>query len=395
MFSSRVIKYFESLKTPFYYYDMGLLQKTLFAIKEAADLYNFHLHYALKANANNRILQEISNFGFGADCVSGNEIQSSLNNGFPTDKIVFAGVGKTDEEIEFAINSNIFSINCESVQELEVINSIAKKLNKTVRIALRINPDVDAETHSKITTGLKFNKFGISLNDLKYTIKNIETFQNLNIEGLHFHIGSQITNLNVFRNLCKAVNNVYSLTIEQGLQIKHINLGGGLGIDYQNPDTQIPDFATYFKIFKTNLEIPENIDIHFEPGRSIVGQCGFLISKILYSKTEEENKTLIVDAGFTELLRPALYDANHKIVNLSSLNTPEMYDIAGPICETSDYFGRSIELPKSKRGDLIGIYSTGAYGEVMASQYNLRTLVSKHYSDEIFKLYKRKKQIVV
>lgn len=383
MLNQQEINYFEKVKTPFYFYDMGLLQKSLFAIKDAVDLYNFHLHYAVKANANERILRIIKGFGLGADCVSGNEIQTALNNGFSPHQIVFAGVGKTDDEIELAINSNIFSINCESVQELEVINSIAKKLNKTVRIALRINPNVDALTHSKITTGLKFNKFGISLNDVKFIIENINSYENLLIEGLHFHIGSQITNLDVYKNLCKVVNDTFSYFNSQGVTIKHINLGGGLGINYQNPESQIPDFLSYFEIFKDNLNVPENVDLHFEPGRSIVGQCGYLISRILYSKTEENNNTLIIDAGFTELLRPALYDANHKIVNLSSRNKTEIYDIAGPICETSDYFGRAIELPLSKRGDLIGIYSTGAYGEVMASQYNLRSLVSKYYSDGI------------
>ncbi|NOQ26080.1 MAG: diaminopimelate decarboxylase [Bacteroidales bacterium] len=383
MLNQQEINYFEKVKTPFYFYDMGLLQKSLFAIKDAADLYNFHLHYAVKANANERILRTIKGFGLGADCVSGNEIQTALNNGFSPHQIVFAGVGKTDDEIELAINSNIFSINCESVQELEVINSIAKKLNKRVRIALRINPNVDALTHSKITTGLKFNKFGISLIDVKFIIENINSYENLFIEGLHFHIGSQITILDVYKKLCKVVNDTFSYFTSQGVRIKHINLGGGLGINYQNPESQIPNFLSYFEIFKDNLNVPENVDLHFEPGRSIVGQCGYLISKILYSKTEGNNNTLIIDAGFTELLRPALYDANHKIVNLSSRNKTEIYDIAGPICETSDYFGRAIELPLSKRGDLIGIYSTGAYGEVMASQYNLRSLVSKYYSDEI------------
>jgi diaminopimelate decarboxylase len=383
MLSQQRINYFEQIRTPFYFYDMGLLRKTLFATKEAADLYDFHLHYAVKANANERILQTIKEFGLGADCVSGNEIQTVLNNGFNPNHIVFAGVGKTDEEIELAINADIFSINCESVQELEVINSIAKGLNKTVRIALRINPNVDARTHSKITTGLKVNKFGISLNDIDYIINNINTYKNLNIEGLHFHIGSQITNLKVFKNLCEVVNTTYEYFKIKNIPIKHINLGGGLGINYQNPESQIPDFKSYFEIFNTYLHLPDDIDLHFEPGRSIVGQCGSLISRILYSKTEENNTTLIIDAGFTELLRPALYDAKHKIINLNSIFKTERYDIAGPICETSDYFGRAVELPLSSRGDLIEILSTGAYGEVMASQYNLRSLVSKYYSDEI------------
>ena len=362
---------------------MGLLQKTLLTVKKASDQYNFNLHYAIKANANKRILHTISKFGLGADCVSGNEIKTALDNGFSPNQIVFAGVGKTDEEIEMAIEIGIFSINCESVQELEVINMIATSLNKKARVALRINPNVNANTHENITTGLKFNKFGITVSDTNYIINNINNYKNLIIDGLHFHIGSQITDLNVYRKLCDVVNHTYNYFIDQNIDINHINLGGGLGINYDKPKNQIPDFKKYFEIFKTHLNISENVDLHFEPGRSIVGQCGYLISKILYVKENENNKTLIIDAGFTELLRPALYSANHKIVNLSSNEETELYDIAGPICETSDYFGKSIEFPKSNRGNLIAILSTGAYGEVMASQYNLRSLATKHFSDDI------------
>lgn len=383
MFSKRRIKYFEQLKTPFYFYDMGLLHKTLFAIKKAADLYNFHLHYAIKANANERILHAISKFGLGADCVSGNEIQIALNCGFSPNQIVFAGVGKTDEEIEMAIKTGILSVNCESVQELEVINSITIKHNKKVRVALRINPNVNANTHKNITTGLKTNKFGIAPSEIKHIVNNINIYNNLTIDGLHFHIGSQITDLNVYRELCGVVNNTYNYFIDHNININHINLGGGLGINYQEPENQIPDFQTYFEVFKTHLKIPEPVTLHFEPGRSIVGQCGYLISKILYVKKNDSNKTLIIDAGFTELLRPALYNANHKLINLSSNKKPKLYDIAGPICETSDYFGKSIEFPRSSRGNLIAILSTGAYGEVMASQYNLRAPATKYYSDEL------------
>jgi diaminopimelate decarboxylase len=372
---------------------MGLLHKTLFAIKEVADLNNFHLHYAIKANANERILRTIGKLGLGADCVSGNEIRTALKNGFLPTQIVFAGVGKTDEEIEIAIKTGIFSINCESVQELEVINNIAIKQNKKVRVALRINPDLDANTHKNITTGLKINKFGIAPSEIKHIVNNINIYNNLIIDGLHFHIGSQITDLNVYRELCGVVNNTYNYFIDHNININHINLGGGLGINYQEPENQIPDFQTYFEVFKTHLKIPETVTLHFEPGRSIVGQCGYLISKILYVKKSDNNKTLIIDAGFTELLRPALYNVNHKIINLSSNEKPELYDIAGPICETSDYFGKSIEFPRSSRGNLIAILSTGAYGEVMASQYNLRSIASKYFSNEITPSENEKKQL--
>jgi diaminopimelate decarboxylase len=384
MFSESLISTLKKIETPFYFYDTGLLRKTLFATKDAADLFNFHLHYAIKANANERILQIISQHGLGADCVSANEIETAIKNGFEPNNIVFAGVGKTDKEIEYAIQNSIFSINCESVQELDVINEIAKSNDKKVRVALRINPNVNANTHKNITTGLKSNKFGISFSDLTQIIENIDNYTHLLIDGLHFHIGSQITDLMVFVHLCSVVNKIYEYVTSKNIHIGHINLGGGLGINYTMPENQIPDFLTYFRVFYDNLNIPDNVKIHFEPGRSIVGQSGSLITKALYVKENEERKTVIVDAGLTELIRPALYEASHKIINLSSKDELQKYDIAGPICETSDYFGKDIRLPATKRGDLIALLSTGAYGEVMSSQYNLRTPAAKYFSDKLF-----------
>jgi diaminopimelate decarboxylase len=384
MFNESMISTLRKIETPFYFYDTSLLQRTLFAIKDAADLFNFHLHYAIKANANKRVLQIISQYGLGADCVSANEIIAAIENGFEPNKIVFAGVGKTDKEIEYAIENSIFSINCESVQELDVINQIAKSNNKKVRVALRINPNVNANTHKNITTGLKSNKFGISFYDLTQIVENIDNYTHLLIDGLHFHIGSQITYLSVFVQLCSVVNKIYKYVTSNNIHIRHINLGGGLGINYTMPENQIPDFQAYFRVFKNNLEIPDNVEIHFEPGRSIVGQCGSLITKVLYVKENEEKKTVIVDAGLTELIRPALYEASHKIINLCSAEHKNIYDIAGPICETSDYFGKNIQLPLTKRGDLLVLLSTGAYGEVMSSQYNLRTPAAKYFSDKLF-----------
>lgn len=386
MRSINYIEYFEQLRTPFYFYDTGLLHKTLFAIKSAASLFNYNLHYAIKANANDTILKKISKYGLGADCVSANEIQKALNNGFAAESIVFAGVGKTDDEIAYAIEREIFSINCESLQELEVINQIADQKNRKVRVALRINPNVDAKTHEHITTGIIRNKFGISFNDLQYIVSHRNNYQNLVIDGVHFHIGSQITDLAVFEQLCQAVNKILEYLQYHKFCVQHVNLGGGLGIDYSTPENQIPDFRAYFTLFNKNLNLLPSQKVHFEPGRSIVGQSGVLISRVLYVKDNGLQKTLILDSGFTELLRPALYQANHKIVNLSSAKGQMIYDVAGPICETSDYFGKSVMLPETKRGDIIAILSAGAYGEVMASNYNLRAPVAKYFSHEMQKI---------
>ncbi len=382
MFNNTRIALFEHLKTPCYFYDTDLLHRTLFAIKEAANLYNYKIHYAIKANANENILRIISSYEIGADCVSAYEIERSLNCGFKPSKIVFAGVGKTDDEIKYAINKDIYCINCESLEELNVINSLARILKKKVRVALRINPNINAETHENITTGLDTNKFGIPYKDLIVITDNIHNYSNLIIDGLHFHIGSQITNLNVFRNLCNKINEIQEYLNSKHITVNHINVGGGLGIDYKKPEGQIPDFQAYLEVFKKNLNTDENQSVHFEPGRSLVGQSAILLSKVLFVKENGSRKTMIIDAGFTELIRPALYQAEHKIINLSSNEAYETYDVAGPICETSDYFGRSIQMSKSKRGDLIAILSTGAYGEVMSSQYNLRTPALKYYSKD-------------
>jgi len=389
MFTSQLKNMFRELKTPFYYYDSDFLSKNLNAIIHEANRLGYHLHYAVKANANSRILQMISDYGIGADCVSGNEVQKALENGFKPKKIVFAGVGKTDEELRLAIDKNIFCINCESLQELEILNTFAGIRNKKVRVALRINPDIDAQTHAHITTGLQYNKFGLSLQDVDYIIENKEKYSNLLMDGVHFHIGSQITNLNVFRDLCNVVNNVLDNLSQNNIYIQHINLGGGLGIDYSEPENQIPDFQAYFNVFSQHLKVESWQEIHFEPGRAVVGQAGALITRVLYVKENSSRKTIIVDAGFTELLRPALYQATHKIMNISSESGEMLYDIAGPLCETADYFGKDIQLPETKRGDLLAIYSAGAYGEVMASQYNLRKPAGKIFSYNLLESARR------
>jgi len=363
---------------------MDLLNKTLDFCKSEASKYNFHVHYALKANANNEILKAIQAKGFGADCVSGNEVLAAVKNGFNKEKIVFAGVGKSDKEIKDALDANIFCFNVESKQELEILNELAQEKNKIASIALRINPNVNAHTHHYITTGLEENKFGINHWEILDVIKLLGVYKHIKLIGLHFHIGSQITDLNVFRSLCIKVNEYVNMFEEQKQAVRIINVGGGLGIDYVNPDEHaIPDFEAYFKLFHQFLEVKNHQEVHFELGRALVAQCGTLISKVLYIKEGLQTNFAILDAGMTELLRPALYQAYHKIENLSNTNTSEKkkYDVVGPICESSDCFGKAIDLPITKRGDYIAIRSAGAYGEVMRSGYNLREANQVNYEN--------------
>lgn len=382
MFSSATIQKFQSLKTPFYYYDLDVLERTLAAAAKASQPYSFHVHYAMKANTNTEILALINQYGFGADCVSGGEVQRAIDTGFSANKIVFAGVGKSDEEINLALQHDIFCFNAESVAELEVLDELAAKAGKTARVALRINPNVNANTHKYITTGLEENKFGINIWELDSVIELLKTLPNVELIGLHFHIGSQITDLSVFKNLCMRVNELNSYFRDKRVAIKVLNVGGGLGVNYHEPDAQaIPDFEAYFSLFNQFLEPFTGQEIHFELGRAMVAQCGSLITKVLYIKNGIKTNFAIVDAGMTELIRPALYQAYHKIESVSDEGeATEKYDVVGPICESSDCFGKAVALPLTKRGHLIAIRTTGAYGEVMASNYNLREHAPVVYS---------------
>nr|WP_129735081.1 diaminopimelate decarboxylase [Parabacteroides goldsteinii] len=374
----------KALPTPFYYYDVKLLQDTLDLVKTEAGKYNYHVHYAVKANANPRILSIIAENGLGADCVSGGEVQAALDAGFPADKVVFAGVGKADWEINLGLDNDIFCFNVESAVELDILNELAAAKNKIASVALRINPEVDAHTHAKITTGMKENKFGINLSQLGQVLDNLSTLKNVKLIGIHCHIGSQITDMSSFRNLVIRVNEIQEGLEARGVDIENLNFGGGLGIDYYHPNhLPIPAFDNYFAVFNKLLKVRPGQQVHFEPGRSVVAQCGTLISQVLYVKVGETKKFAILDAGFTELIRPAMYDAYHRIENISSDEAVELYDVVGPICESSDVFGKDVELNKAHRGDLIALRSAGAYGEVMASQYNCRRLPKAYYSDTI------------
>ena len=375
---------FQDTRTPFYYYDTQLLRETLQTIKEESGKHaNYHVHYAVKANANQKILRIISQYGLGADCVSGGEIKAALEAGFPADSIVYAGVGKSDWEIELGLQNDIACFNVESIAELEVINKLAQKHGKKARVAFRINPNIGAHTHANITTGLAENKFGIAMQDMDKVIDEAQTIDNIEVIGLHFHIGSQILDMGDFKALCNRINDLQNQLAKRNVFVQNINVGGGLGVSYDNPDREpIPDFKEYFNTYATHLRLREDQHLHFELGRSVVAQCGSLITRLLYVKQGSYKQFAIVDAGMTDLIRPALYQALHKIQNISSDEPNETYDVVGPICESSDVFAKAIDLNKCHRGDLLSIRSAGAYGEIMASGYNCRPLPVGYISEE-------------
>lgn len=379
------IEKFKELQTPFYYYDADLLRETLKVLTaEAGKHENFVVHYAVKANANPKVLNIIHNAGLGADCVSGGEIQAALKAGFPASGIVYAGVGKSDREIELGLSKGIFCFNVESEAELEVIQEIAARMDKTAQVALRINPNIGAHTHANITTGLAENKFGIAMEDMERIIERAQEMSHIQLIGLHFHIGSQILDMGDFEALCNRINELQDQLERCQIQLPNINVGGGLGIDYQHPNrVSIPDFKAYFDTYAKRLKLRPGQKLHFELGRAVVAQCGSLITRTLYVKQGVAKQFAIVDAGMTELIRPALYQAYHKIENISSEEPVRPYDVVGPICESSDVFGKQIDLNATRRGDLIALRSAGAYGEIMASQYNCRPLPVGYTSDEL------------
>lgn len=384
MFTRQVVDSFKESNTPFYYYDLNLLRDTLEEVKKHGISKGYHIHYAFKANHQPRILEEIRNAGLHADCVSGGEVQRALDCNFLPSQIAFAGVGKRDSEIKLGLENDIFCFNVESGQELHVINELAEEMGTVARVALRLNPNVNAKTHRYITTGLKENKFGINGQDLENILKDIPSMKNVKLIGIHFHIGSQIEELKPFRELCERANQLNDRFEEQGFKLEIINVGGGFGIDYVNPDSNsIPNFEQYFNLFEEHIKLKSHQSLHFELGRSIVGQCGSLITQVLFTKTGLEKTFAVVDAGMTELIRPALYQAIHNIDVLTSSLPTKKYDVVGPICESSDTFRTDIEFAEVQRGDLLAIRSAGAYGEVMKSQYNLRQGIHAVFSDDL------------
>ncbi len=387
MISTTILEQIQQEETPLYYYDLPLLRETITTAKAQADRWGYHIHYAVKANFNSRILQEISACGIGADCVSGLEIEQAVAHGFQASEIVFAGVGKTDREIRTALKHGILAFNVESLEELKVIGNLAREMQLEARVALRINPNIDAQTHHYITTGLDENKFGILMHELEACLSFIHTAASgLTLVGLHFHVGSQITDWTVFKRLCLKVNEWNAWFIARGYIVPILNVGGGVGINYTQPNAEpIVDFASYFAIFNQFLTPEKGQQVHFELGRSLVANCGSLLSRVLYIKNGVNKNFAILDAGMTELLRPALYQAYHKIDSLTAtevtLEKTVQYEVVGPICESSDCFGKNIQLPPLKRGDLLAIRSAGAYGEVMASRYNLRQPLNYYFKE--------------
>ncbi|MDE5988453.1 MAG: diaminopimelate decarboxylase [Duncaniella sp.] len=377
------IEEFSTLKTPFYFYDLRLLERTVKEIRRTARDPRFKVHYAIKANANPGILRTIQAAGFGVDCVSGWEIEAALEAGFRGDRIVFAGVGKSDDEIRVALQADIECFNIESEPELRVISELAAEAGKTARIAIRVNPNIDAHTHAYITTGLAENKFGINLEQLEAIIDLALSLPAIELRGLHFHIGSQITETEPFVMLCKTINRLQDEYEKKGVKFNLINVGGGLGIDYAHPERHpIPDFESYFTTFHNHLRLRPEQELHFELGRSVVAQCGSLITRVLYVKEGTSKRFAIVDAGMSDLIRPALYSAHHKIENITNPNGElHHYDVVGPICESSDRFGESETLPEIKRGDMLALRSAGAYGEIMASRYNCRPFPHSYFSE--------------
>jgi diaminopimelate decarboxylase len=376
------LQQFKDAETPFYYYDLQLLEQTLNEVKAQTYGFPFHVHYAVKANANPGILRIIHDAGIGVDCVSGGEISASIDAGFASSQIAFAGVGKTDKEINLALDAGIFCFNVESLPELEVINDLAAKKGKVAKVAIRVNPNIDAHTHKYITTGLSENKFGINLELLDGVVDEAMKLEHINLCGLHFHIGSQIMTMEPFQMLCGKINKLQNHFEKKGVKFDVINVGGGLGIDYDNPDANpIASFKDYFDTFKFYLELREGQQLHFELGRSIVAQCGALITRVTYVKKGSVKQYVIVDAGMTDLIRPALYQAHHNVENITSDSEQiEKYDVVGPICESSDVFATEEPLKTTSRGDLLALRSAGAYGEIMASHYNCRPLPGSLFS---------------
>ena len=389
MSTEELVTRFEGLPTPFYYYNLDLLAETLQRARQAADRYGYHIHYALKANADRRVLQMVQEAGMGADCVSGNEVEAAVAAGFTPESIFFAGVGKTDREIITGLEAGIGAFNVESLEELEVLESLARERGMTAPVSIRINPLVDAHTHRHITTGVEVNKFGILAEDLPPVLALLQRSDVLHFRGIHVHIGSQITDLEVFRQLGSRVNALQRIFTDAGLTVHTIDLGGGLGVEYRHPaEKPIPSFEDLFRTIRETLQVREGQEVHFELGRSLVAQMGDLITRVLYVKKSAVRTFVIVDAGMTDLIRPALYETVHRIENLSARYRGEggetmKVDVVGPVCETADTFARDIPFPFTSRGDILAIRSAGAYGRMMSSSYNLREPARVIYSDEL------------
>jgi len=359
--------------TPLYVYSAASIANRYREIDRAFAGYPHAMHYALKANSTLAIARLLRSLGAGADANSGGEIEVALRAGFTPSEIVFTGVGKTDAELARAVDLGLHSINAESHGELQRIEAIASAAGRRARVAVRVNPDIDALSHPHISTGLKNNKFGISLADALDVCRRVHGRPGIEIVGLHSHVGSQITDLDPLRRAAQALVDLSRELADAGIGVEHLDIGGGLGIAYEGQ--RVPSAAEYAAAILPIVR-ESGLTLVLEPGRSLVGSAGVLVSRVIDIKPQPGGKLFVIlDAGMTDLIRPMLYGAYHGIEPLAaSSNPPALCDIVGPLCETSDTLGRDRQLPAPAVGDLLVVRDTGAYGSVMASNYNRRPM---------------------
>jgi diaminopimelate decarboxylase len=362
----------QHVQTPFYCYSSTAIETSFQAYQSAFSSQDALICYAVKANSNQAVLATLAKLGSGADVVSMGEIRRAITAGIPADKVVYSGVAKTEEEIHYALSLGIFQFNVESEPELELISKVATSLNKTAAVAFRINPDVCAQTHAKISTGKAENKFGVPISKARIAYKRAASLPGIKVQGVDVHIGSQLTSLAPFEEAYQRIAELVNELRADGHEISVVDVGGGLGITYL--DEIIPSKQSYADLVKAQLG-HLNCKIIIEPGRSLLGNAGILVSSVVFVKTGEERQFLILDAGMNDLIRPSMYEAYHQIIAVNKgTNALKTYDVVGPVCETGDTFAKARQVHESDAGDLIAIMSSGAYGSVMSSSYNTRML---------------------
>jgi diaminopimelate decarboxylase len=367
-----ISKIAQHIQTPFYCYSSSAIEANFQEYKSAFSEQDTLICYAVKANSNQAVLATLAKQGSGADVVSMGEIRRAVSAGIPANKIVYSGVAKTHEEIHYALSLGIFQFNVESEPELELISKVASSLNKTAAIAFRINPDVCAQTHAKISTGKAENKFGVPISKARIAYNRAADLPGIKVQGVDVHIGSQLTNLAPFEEAYQRIAELVRQLREDGHEISVVDVGGGLGITYR--EEIIPDKKIYADLVKAKLG-HLGCKIIIEPGRSMLGNAGILVSRVVFIKTGEERQFLILDAGMNDLIRPSMYEAFHQIIAVNKQDSELVtYDVVGPVCETGDTFAKARQVHESKAEDLIAIMSSGAYGAVMSSSYNTRML---------------------
>ena len=367
-------KLVKKYKTPFYCYSLSQLKKNYLELNNAFKTVKPIICFSVKSNSNLYLLKELKKIGSGADVVSVGELLKATKAGISPKKIVFSGIGKTEEEIRVAIKKKVLLINIESESELNLINKLSKKISRKISIGIRLNPNVTGKTHQKISTGGKAEKFGLSYNDFISLSKKIKKMKNLNLQGISVHIGSQITSINPFKKVLSIINKIINKT---KINFKFIDLGGGMGISYSKKEKQI-NLAQYAKLVNKFIKNKDS-KIIFEPGRFIVGNAAILITKIIYIKKSNNKYFIILDAGMNNLMRPALYNAHHQIIPLKKTNKlfRGNLEFVGPVCESSDKFSTQKKFYQVKEGDYIGLANVGAYGMSLSSNYNTRPTIAE------------------